>query len=78
MARRVEHPTPSQLHCLFLQGVVILPALQITFPVSNELAQPLVKLVQQLDYPIIGVFPLPAGDRPYSRYGCGMRRQNTV
>jgi hypothetical protein len=78
MSRRVEHPTPPQLHCLFLQGTVIFPALQITLPISDELARPIVKLVQTLDFPIIGVFPLSTSGPPYSRCGCGMRLLSTV
>ena len=78
MTRRVEHPTPPQLHCLFLQGTVIFPALQITIPISEELAQPVAKLVQTLDFPVIGVFPLSASGQPSSTCGCGMRLPSTI
>lgn len=71
MSRALEHPTPPRLPALFLDGVIILPALQLSIPIPEDVAQPLVKLVQNSEYPIIGVFPLPAAGQPPTQWGCG-------
>lgn len=71
MARRLEHPTPPTLHCLFLQGTIILPALQMTLPVSDDVARPLIKLIQTSEYPMVGVFPLSPTGQAQHQWGCG-------
>lgn len=71
MSRVLEHPTPPRLPALFLDGVIILPALQLSIPISEDVAQSLVKLVQNSEYPILGVFPLPAAGQLPTQWGCG-------
>lgn len=72
MAHNLEHPTPPRLPSLFLQNVVVLPALQLSFPIFDDVAHPIVKLMLNSECPIIGVFPLSSAGQPPSEWGCGM------
>ncbi|KAF8331857.1 Lon protease C-terminal proteolytic domain-containing protein [Cantharellus anzutake] len=69
-----EHPRPPTLPVLFLPSpAVVLPALTVTVPITDDILRPLVKLVQQSDYPILGVFPFLGNDAPIHEWGCAAR-----
>src|SRR5258707_106018 len=73
-ARRLEHPRPSSLPVLFLPSpALVLPALMITVSTTDDLVRPLVKLAQQSESPILGVFPFLGDDTPIHEWGCGKR-----
>lgn len=76
MAKNIDGPLPALLPLLALPHPhILLPALQLTIPISNDLVRPLVSIVRSSEHPIIAVVPLqPAqgqGNGEYHEWGCG-------
>ncbi|KAF8305834.1 ATP-dependent protease La [Clavulina sp. PMI_390] len=73
MSRVLDHPTPPRLPTLFLDNIAILPALQLSVPIPEDIARAIAKHVQASEYPMLGVFPLPGPGKPPLRSGCAAR-----